>query len=99
LSVVPYQTEKTLPNEITIAIHPRNDIQPRNFTIRTIWYCRGNCAPNLLNDIENIHMKAARYIRRIKKRVHDREVLPVAHWISIIMISRKVVLMDAFFVF
>jgi len=41
----------------------------------------GNCAPNLLNDIEKIHIKAARYIRRIKKRgVPDREVLSAAHW-------------------
>lgn len=42
-----------------------------------IW---GNCADHLLDDIEKIHIKAARFIERIKKKVKDCEVLAQAKW-------------------
>ena len=41
-----------------------------------IW---GNCAEHLLDDIEKIHIKAARYIERIKKQTPDSEVLSSAN--------------------
>ena len=40
----------------------------------------GNCADHLLNSIEKIHLRAARFINRIKKKVLDTEVLTRINW-------------------
>ena len=45
-----------------------------------IW---GNCAPNIMSNVEKTHLRAARYIKRIKKRIPDHEVLSKAKWRSI----------------
>ena len=42
-----------------------------------IW---GNCATHLLDDVEKIHIKAARFIEKIKKSVKDSDVLARAKW-------------------
>ena len=42
-----------------------------------IW---GNAADHLINDIERIHIKAARFVERISKSIPDSEVLNVANW-------------------
>ena len=38
----------------------------------TIW---GNCSNSLMQEVNNIHIKAARFIFRIKKTVSDQEIL------------------------
>ena len=45
-----------------------------------IW---GNCAPNLLNNVEKIHCRAARFICGVKRNVPDHHVLSVCNWKSI----------------
>ena len=42
-----------------------------------IW---GNAADHLINDIERIHIKAARFVERISKSIPDSEVLNVTNW-------------------
>ena len=42
-----------------------------------IW---GNCAKHLLDDVEKIHIKAARFIEKIKKNVKVSDVLSCANW-------------------
>ena len=52
----------------------------------SVLYCIGiwgNCEPSLLKDIENIHIKAARFICKIKKTVPDTEVIKLCKWKSI----------------
>ena len=51
-----------------------------------IW---GNCAQHLLDDVEKIHIKAARYIERIKKSTPDTEVLSTANWKPLLYYYKK----------
>ena len=51
-----------------------------------IW---GNCAEHLMNDIEKIHIKAARFVERISKRVPDTSVLEVANWKPLLFYYKK----------
>ena len=45
-----------------------------------IW---GNCTPNQMSSIEKIHIRAARFINRIKHSVSDSKVLEIVNWHSI----------------
>ena len=45
-----------------------------------IW---GNCAPTLMNSIEKIHTRAARYIHRVKKSTPNTEIMKLVNWSSI----------------
>ena len=43
----------------------------------------GSCNTNLLQDIESLHIKAARFVKRINKRTADSDVLKIAKWNNI----------------
>ena len=61
-------------------------------TLRTIYYIGilpsvlygiliwGNCAEHLMNDVERIHIKAARFVERVKKSVKDSHILTETKW-------------------
>jgi hypothetical protein len=40
----------------------------------------GNCSPSLMEEINSIHVKAARFVRKVKKSVIDHDVLTKADW-------------------
>ena len=42
----------------------------------------GNCADNLIDQLDNLHIKAARFVHRIRKNIPTNEVLGVARWRS-----------------
>ena len=55
-------------------------ILPPIFYCMAIW---SGCSNSLLNNVNSIHIKAARFIQRIKKGIPDSEVLLHANWHSI----------------
>ena len=51
-----------------------------------IW---GNCSPTLLSKVEKVHIRAARFINRVKKSVPDIYVLSRVGWKEIIYYYKK----------
>ena len=51
-----------------------------------IW---GNCSDNLMSYVENVHIKAARFINRVKKSVRDNAVLAKVKWKPIIYYYKR----------
>ncbi len=51
-----------------------------------IW---GNCSTTLLSSIEKVHIRAARFIHRIKKSIPDSNVLAFVKWKEIIYYHKK----------
>ena len=60
-------------------------ILPSVLYVILIW---GNCSNALISTIENIHIRAARFIHRIKKTVPDIYVLSQAKWKLFTIIRR-----------
>lgn len=44
----------------------------------------GNCSPALMNNIEKIHIRAARFIHRLKRTVPDTSVISLVKWLPIV---------------
>lgn len=58
----------------------------------TVLYCIllwGNCCNQMMNNVEKVHIRAARFINRIKKNVPDSQVLQKANWKSILYYYKK----------
>jgi len=56
----------------------------------------GNCETNLLKDLEKVHLKAARFVKRISKKIPDCEVLSIARWNSISHYYKRSVAVKAY---
>ena len=52
-----------------------------------IW---GNCSPSSMANIERIHIRAARFIHRMKKSIPDSAVLDLVKWKSIMFYYKRV---------
>ena len=60
--------------------------------IPSVLYCIaiwGSCTKSIMFKINNIHLKAARFIQRVKKTVPDSDVLQAANWHSIMWYYKR----------
>ena len=64
---------------------PKNTLQTIYFSsiVPTVTYCNlawGTCSPNLLNEIEHIHLRAAKIIYNLSDNLTDNEILTATKW-------------------
>ena len=55
----------------------------------------GSCSTNLIQDIETLHLRAARFVKRIKNKTPDSQVLQIAKWKNIIHYYKRSVAVKA----
>ena len=58
-----------------------------------IW---GSCSTNLIQDLEMLHLRSARFVKRISKRVPDSDVLTMAKWKDILHYYKRSVAVKAY---
>ena len=56
----------------------------------------GSCSTNLIQDLEMLHLRSARFVKRISKRVSDSDVLTIAKWKDILHYYKRSVAVKAY---
>ena len=56
----------------------------------------GSCESNLTLDLEKLHLRATRFVKRISKKVPDCEVLRIAKWNNLLHYYKRSVAVKAY---
>ena len=83
---------RSMPKTTLLSIYNQG-ILPSVLYAIVIW---GNCSPSLMLTIEKVHIRAARFVFRLKKSIPDNEVLQTVNWKQITHYYKRTLANKAF---